>query len=116
MRESRSSAPSWNDCAGSGVPAAQAGKYCGGNQGVICKKAGKLSLCRFFGFFVKSFSGQDSEKDLQGNRILVIDDEKMILDTLKTTLTVKGYEVLTARVTEQDKINGLLCGIISYEE
>lgn len=51
MRESRSSAPPWNDCAGSGVPAAQAGKYCGGNQGVICKKAGKLSLCRFFGFF-----------------------------------------------------------------
>lgn len=53
---------------------------------------------------------------MQGNRILVIDDEKMILDTLKTALTVKGYEVLTARVTEQDKINGLLCGIISYEE
>ena len=44
MQESRSSAPSWNDCAGSGVPAAQAGKYCGGNQGVICKKAGKPPL------------------------------------------------------------------------
>ena len=30
------------------------------------------------------------------HKILVIDDEKMIVDMLKITLTAKGYEVLAA--------------------
>ena len=96
------------------------------------------------------------------HKILVIDDEKMIVDMLKITLTAKGYEVLaacsgkealarldmhpdlilldinmpgmdglklcemirgyvscpilflTARVTEQDKVDGLLAGGDDY--